>query len=156
MRTSPDVEKQILEMYIRGCSHREIRNECKVSGSTIKMVRRRNGISARKRDHWGNKHPRWKGGRDISRKGYVQVWVDPKGPFASMRRKDGKTGEHRMVMAQHLNRPLETYETVHHKNGIRHDNRIENLQLRVGNHGPGTYLVCRRCGSDDLEIKELT
>jgi hypothetical protein len=40
-------------------------------------------------------------------------------------------------MEQYLGRALFPNETIHHKNGVRHDNRIENLELWVGAHGRG-------------------
>jgi hypothetical protein len=97
----------------------------------------------------------WKGGRVIDSNGYVRLWVPQKDPLKCMSLNDGYVLEHRYVMAKHLGRPLERHETVHHINGNREDNRLENLQLRHGKHGKGVRLRCRCCGSTDIEKIEL-
>jgi len=85
----------------------------------------------------GPDNPAWKGGRTIDRWGYVLVWIPADDPMAVMlpkgKRRRQHVREHRLVMARELGRPLTRDEVVHHRNGIRSDNRIENLQLVASN-----------------------
>ena len=49
----------------------------------------------------------------------------------------GQVMEHVWVMSERIGRPLNKKETVHHRNGIRDDNRLENLELWSSSHPPG-------------------
>lgn len=103
----------------------------------------------------GEQHGSWKGGRSTHGAGYVLVSVDPNDPLAAMRNRSGYVAEHRLVMARALGRPLSSNETVHHLNGDRKDNRLENLQLRHGPHGKGARFRCCDCGSTNVEPLDL-
>ena len=63
--------------------------------------------------------------KHISKDGYVYVYYKAH-PHAD---KTGRVLEHRLIFEQKLGRYLLPFESIHHKNGIREDNRIENLEL---------------------------
>ena len=75
----------------------------------------------RKNIRWlkGADSPNWKGGRELTKDGYICLWISRK----------EKILEHRKIMQDHLGRKLTRSEVVHHINGNNADNRLENLEL---------------------------
>lgn len=78
------------------------------------------------------------GERRINDQGYVSVRMATGDPIAKANR---WALEHRVIMSQNLGRLLLPSEEVHHKNGIRDDNRLENLELWVRSQPPGARAV---------------
>ncbi len=117
---------------------------------------RDNNIEYKPRSRIGPVHHNWKGGRNINNQGYASVSIPDDHAFISMRQGSARyVLEHRLVMAEYLGRPLLPHETVHHIDGDRLNNVIENLQLRIGSHGAGMVYRCIDCGSHRLEPDEL-
>lgn len=72
----------------------------------------------------GKANRNWKGGRHISQFGHYYIRAPYDHPYKNS---SGYIFEHRLVIEKHLGRYLKPTELVHHINGIKTDNRIENL-----------------------------
>jgi hypothetical protein len=99
----------------KGCDIAGCTNRHKGHGlcrNHLGLLRRNGDPNVRRIEEFGKGH--------INRKGYRILSIDGK----SIR-------EHRLVMEYHLGRPLLQTENIHHINGNRLDNRIENLELWI-------------------------
>jgi hypothetical protein len=150
----------LLSLYADGLSATQVAAETGVSvGTVVRYVRaaglsrsRADGISAAKRRA---KTPIFK-----TRQGYVLEYVYADDPYFEMGARNTRSRgryapQHRLVMARSLGRALRPDETVHHINGVRDDNRLENLQLRQGRHGSGVKYQCLDCGGHNVHPVSL-
>lgn len=72
----------------------------------------------------GQRNPNFNGGKYVDDKGYIRV-LNPEHPFSNA----GYVYEHRLVAEKYLGRYLQPWETIHHINEIKTDNRWDNFYL---------------------------
>lgn len=87
------------------------------------LASRRHNVTWKK-NQIGQSNPNFNGGRYIDDKGYIRV-LKPDHPYHNR----GYVYEHRLVIEKFLGRFLQSWETVHHINEIKLDNRLDNLFL---------------------------
>lgn len=111
-----------------------------ISANSLRHSTKRQACRACLKKEWKNdptKIPAWKGGRRITKQGYVVVHPSLFPDVWEWYPERKILKEHIAVMSRKMGRRLYEDETVHHKNGIRHDNRLDNLELWSSNHAAG-------------------
>ena len=144
---NPEKIKQICDMFKSGKTVTEITEFFGYSGTGgVCNILIKHGLRSRKPNQ--NRPD----GKYLDTQGYLWVRIPDDDFLVCMRTKKGIIAEHRYVMARSLGRPLTKNEEVHHKNGNRQDNSIQNLQLVYGKHGKGHTIECTDCLSIDINV----
>ncbi len=122
-KNSPAAREKMRQARIR--FHEKLKKEGKphpLKGFKHTEETKRNMRLAKQGKHIGSKNPAWKGGRKKS-SGYIFIW-SPYHPYANTA---NYVKENRLVVEKHIGRFLKPEESCHHRNGIKDDNRPENL-----------------------------
>jgi hypothetical protein len=144
----------VVDQYGTGRSQQHIADELGVRQDAVSKVLRSEGITSAVAAS-GPAHGSWKGGR-IRIGGYIFVKPSIEDMEFCTPNASGYAAEHRLVMGRALGRRLTRKESVHHIDGHRDHNALENLQLRQGSHGSGVVVQCLDCGSHNVEATALT
>lgn len=116
-----------------------------------KLISRRKDINWISEGQWGEHNPNFSGGQYVDDKGYLRV-LRPKHPYTNK----GYVYMHRLVMEEHLKRYLQTWESVHHINEIKLDNRLENLFLTTVPEHSAIHREGRKLSKKHKEILRET
>ena len=126
----------IISLYKNGMILDEISKKFNCSVQPIITILEKNNIKRRQHYVCGDKHPYWKTGRTFN-----------KATGRYVRNVNGrKIPEHRYIWIQENQMPVPQGGVIHHKNGIKTDNRIENLVLLPTNYHHSLHNEIRRIG----------
>jgi len=145
--------------------HRCVWQACSICSKERWIILRREGVPSsrmcgqcrtdklieRNKANVGQRCQNWRGGKIIDTHNYALVRIYPNDFFFPMAQKNWYIREHRLIMAKQLGRCLMDFEEVHHKNGIKNDNRLENLRLVIHTDHTGE-VKCPFC-LNSFEIK---
>ena len=151
----------VKSMYENGNTQTEIAEFFGVSQKVVWRFMKNHNIKARvaaKRDQRGEKNSSWKGGKRISEQGYVEIYL-PNHPKA---KPNGYVREHMLIAEQMLGRSLKYFgikddrtEVVHHINGIKTDNRPENLLVLGINEHHKLHNALNKSALDEILLSRI-
>lgn len=137
---------EAVALYASGLNLSQVARQAGVTPPAIKYHLRKAGIAVRPDKapgRSGSANPAWRGGRSKQRDGYI--WLAVVG-------EKRRVPEHRVIMERTLGRSLKKGEIVHHLNGVRDDNRPENLTVTtLKDHEHYTYVKALQARIRQLE-----
>jgi predicted DNA-binding protein (UPF0251 family) len=148
MKATKLPEEKVKLLYQQGCTQKEIGNILGCSQKVVWRFMKNHGIKSRlpankRLPKFREENPSWKGGKHIH-SGYVRLRTPT--DSISKGESNGYIREHDYIMEKHIGRALTKDEVVHHINGIKTDNRLENLQLMTRAEHMKLHCILRKRG----------
>jgi tRNA splicing endonuclease len=111
--------EQAISLYESGFSLEQVASNYGVTRQAMHEALKRRGVVFRPQLRFGKDNHFYRGGgRKKTEDGYIKLLINGRWRF-----------EHRVVMECQLGRSLKSDEVVHHLNGVKDDNRPENLEI---------------------------
>lgn len=154
-RATPLPLDTVTEMYLAGHTQKEIAEALGVTQKVVWRFMKNHNLKARtsaKRSQYAENNDNWRGGKVIDDHGYRHV---KKEGHPRAKKCGSYVREHILIAESILGRALTDNEVVHHINGVKTDNRPENLSVMTKAEHTH-YHSCKRRGKEVAEPKPIT